>query len=71
MVRRVLVWRVLPVFAAIVVSAVALVVGGRATVAADGPQRLPDLVQVTPTDLVLTRAGVAHVLPTCSGSAPR
>jgi glucose/arabinose dehydrogenase len=58
MVRRVLVLRVLPVVAALAVSAVALVVGGRATMAADGPQRLPDLVQVTPTDLVLTRVGV-------------
>jgi glucose/arabinose dehydrogenase len=58
MVKRVLVWRVLPVVAALVVSAVALVVWGPATVGATGPQRLPDLVQVTPTGLVITRAGV-------------
>ena len=49
--------RVLPTVIAMVVSAVALVIAGRAISAPTGAEKLPDLVQVTPTDLVITRSG--------------
>ena len=49
--------RVLPTVIAMVVSAAALVIAGRAISAPTGAQKLPDLVQVTPTDLVITRSG--------------
>ena len=54
---KVLVRRMLPVILALVVTAVALAIAGRATSAPTGAQRLPDLVQETPTGLVITRAG--------------
>jgi glucose/arabinose dehydrogenase len=57
MMSKVLVRRVLPVVLALVVTAVALVIAGRATSAPTGAERLPDLVQETPTNLVITRAG--------------
>ena len=54
--RRVLTFRVLPVVVALVLS-----VGGLALAAsrpaAAGSERLPDLDQATPTDLVITRVG--------------
>jgi glucose/arabinose dehydrogenase len=58
----VLVRRVLPVVLAISVCAAALVLAGRARSAATGAERLPDLVQVTPTDLVITHVGAAYRL---------
>jgi glucose/arabinose dehydrogenase len=57
MMSKVLVHRVLPVVLALVVTAVALVIAGRATSAPTGAERLPDLAQETPTGLVITRAG--------------
>jgi glucose/arabinose dehydrogenase len=57
MMSKVLVRRVLPVVLALVVTTVALVIAGRATSAPTGAERLPDLVQETPTGLVITRAG--------------
>jgi glucose/arabinose dehydrogenase len=54
--------RVLPVVLALVMSAAALVVAGRASQAAGGPERLPDLVQVTPTDLVITHTRATYLL---------
>ena len=57
MVSVVLKRRVLPAVVAMVVAAAALVVAGRAISAPTGAQRLPDLVQVTPTDLVIARSG--------------
>jgi glucose/arabinose dehydrogenase len=57
MMSKVLVRRVLPVVLALVVTAIALVIAGRATSAPTGAERLPDLVQETPTGLVITRAG--------------
>jgi glucose/arabinose dehydrogenase len=57
MVSVVLRRRVLPTLIAMVVSAAALVIAGRAISAPTGAERLPDLVQVTPTDLVITRSG--------------
>ena len=66
MLTRVLAFRVLPVVLALVVSAIALAVVARAPVAAAGSERLPDLDQATPSELVITRArtrtGPAHVL---------
>ena len=57
MLSVVLTRRVLPTVIAMVVSAAALVIAGRAISAPTGAQKLPDLVQVTPTDLVITRSG--------------
>jgi len=53
--------RVLPAVIALLASTVALVVMVRASPAA-GPERLPDLVQVTPTDLVVTHVGRSYLL---------
>jgi glucose/arabinose dehydrogenase len=55
--RRVLAFRVLPVVAALAVAALALTIAARASVDATGPERLPDLDQAAPTDLVITRVG--------------
>jgi glucose/arabinose dehydrogenase len=62
MVKAVLLRRFLPVVTALVLSAVGLVVVGHATPAATGPEKLPDLVQETPTDLVITHVGSAYRL---------
>jgi hypothetical protein len=56
MLKTVLVRRTLPVLVALATAAAALVAGGRATSVASGPERLPDLLQETPTDLAITRA---------------
>jgi glucose/arabinose dehydrogenase len=61
MLTTVLTRRVLPVVTALVISAVGLVVAVHPSPAA-GPERLPDLVQVTPTDLVITRADGSYLL---------
>ena len=53
--RRVLTLRVLPVVVALALSAAGLALATSQPVAA-GSERLPDLDQVTPTDLVITRA---------------
>jgi glucose/arabinose dehydrogenase len=53
----VLVLRVLPVAMAVALSAVGLMTTGLTGAAADGPERLPDLDQATPNELVITRAG--------------
>jgi glucose/arabinose dehydrogenase len=58
----VLVRRVLPVVLALATCATALVFAGRASSAATGAERLPDLVQVTPTDLVITHVGSSYRL---------
>jgi Lysyl oxidase len=55
--RRVLVLRVLPVAIAVALSAVVLMTAGLTGAAAGGPERLPDLDQATPSELVITRAG--------------
>src|SRR3954469_6523558 len=57
MVSVVLKRRVLPTLIAMVVSAAALVIAGRAISAPTGAAKLPDLIQVTPTNLVITRSG--------------
>ena len=57
MLIRVLVFRVLPVVVALALAAAALVVTGRVSASAAGAERLPDLDQATPTDLVITRSG--------------
>jgi glucose/arabinose dehydrogenase len=54
---RVLAFRVLPVLAALALSAIALTIATRAPVAAAGSERLPDLVQAAPSTLEITRAG--------------
>jgi hypothetical protein len=56
MVSTVLARRVLPVVLALIATAVALVIAGSATSAPTGAERLPDLVQEIPTDLVVTHA---------------
>jgi glucose/arabinose dehydrogenase len=56
---RVLFLRVLPVAIAVGVCAIAITVAGRSDAAAAGTARLPDLDQVTPTDLVITRVHTA------------
>jgi glucose/arabinose dehydrogenase len=56
MLTRVLVLRVLPVVVALVLSAVTLQLAARAPLAAADSERLPDLDQRTPSDLVITRA---------------
>jgi glucose/arabinose dehydrogenase len=53
--------RVLPVVTALLSAGVALVVVVRPSPAA-GPERLPDLVQETPTDLVVTHVGGSYLL---------
>jgi hypothetical protein len=63
MLSRVLVWRVLPVVVALAVAATGLVAVDRATSATSAPERLPDLVQVTPTGLVVARAGTDATAP--------
>jgi Lysyl oxidase len=65
--KRVLIWRVLPVVVALGASAVALVMAGRTASAADGAARLPDLVQQVPRDLVITRAGSGPKAPYALG----
>jgi lysyl oxidase len=55
-VKNVIAWRLLPVLAAIGAAAAALALAGSASSAGTGPARLPDLVQQTPRDLVLSRA---------------
>jgi glucose/arabinose dehydrogenase len=62
MLKTVLIRRVLPVLLAIAVCTTALVFAGRAISAATGAERLPDLVQVTPTDLVITHVGASYRL---------
>jgi glucose/arabinose dehydrogenase len=62
MLTAVLVRRVLPVVLAIAVCATALVLAGRARSAATGAERLPDLVQEAPTDLVITHADASYRL---------
>jgi glucose/arabinose dehydrogenase len=57
MVTAVLRGRALPTVVAMVVAAAALAIAGRAISAPTGAVKLPDLVQVTPTDLVITRSG--------------
>jgi glucose/arabinose dehydrogenase len=57
MLSKVLAFRVLPVLAALVLLAVALTIAARTPVAAAGSERLPDLDQAAPSDLVITRAG--------------
>jgi glucose/arabinose dehydrogenase len=57
MVSLVLRGRVLPTVVAMLVSAAALMIAGRAISAPTGAEKLPDLVQVTPTSLVVTRSG--------------
>jgi glucose/arabinose dehydrogenase len=57
MVTTVLARRLLPTVVALTLTAAALVLAGRAISAPNGAERLPDLVQVTPTDLVITRSG--------------
>jgi glucose/arabinose dehydrogenase len=57
MLSRVLIVRVLPVVLAITAAAAVLLVAGRTSPAAAGSERLPDLDQVTPSGLVITRAG--------------
>ena len=54
--RSVLTVRVLPVVAALLLSAVLLSIVASGPVAAGGTERLPDLDQAVPTDLVITRA---------------
>jgi len=61
--KSVLAWRVLPVLSALALSAFALVLIGRASSAAGAPARLPDLVQQTPRDLEITRAGTGPKAP--------
>jgi glucose/arabinose dehydrogenase len=53
--------RVLPVVLALTIAAVALAVVVRPS-PASGPDQLPDLVQETPTDLVITKAGGSDLL---------
>jgi hypothetical protein len=62
MLTTVLVRRVIPVVLAIAVCGTALVFAGRASSEATGAERLPDLVQVTPTDLVITHVGASYRL---------
>jgi glucose/arabinose dehydrogenase len=62
MLTTVLKRRVLPVVLALAMSAALLVVAGHASTMTTGPERLPDLVQVTPTDLVITHAGGSYRL---------
>jgi Lysyl oxidase len=56
-VTRVLVARLLPVVVAVALVAVTIVVAAGPQGAAAGSNRLPDLDQVAPTNLVITRAG--------------
>jgi hypothetical protein len=56
-VRNVVVLRVLPAVVACALAAIAIAAGVQASAAGGGPSRLPDLDQLAPTDLVLTRAG--------------
>jgi Lysyl oxidase len=56
-VTKVLVARVMPVVVAIALAAVTMVVAVRPLGAAAGSNRLPDLDQVEPTNVVITRAG--------------
>ena len=67
---RVLVARVLPVVVAIALVAVTIVVAARPPGAAAGSNRLPDLDQVAPTNLVITRAGPRSRPSTDSDSSP-
>src|SRR4051812_42999802 len=62
-VKAVLLGRLLPVLLALGVAGAAMVVGAGAISAAAGPQRLPDLDQQTPADLVITRAGAGPRAP--------
>ena len=57
MLSRVLVFRVLPVVVALALSAAALTLAARPPLAAAGSERLPDLDQAAPSELVITRAG--------------
>src|SRR3954454_22523861 len=63
MVTVVLRRRVLPTVIAMIVSAAALVIAGRAISAPTGAAKLPDLIQVTPTNLVITRSGSGAQAP--------
>jgi glucose/arabinose dehydrogenase len=55
-VRRVLSLRVLPVVAALTLTAAVLSLASRTSPAAAGSERLPDLDQAAPSELVITRA---------------
>jgi glucose/arabinose dehydrogenase len=57
MLSRVLAFRVLPVVVAIVLSTAALTIAASTPEATAESQRLPDLDQAAPSDLVITRAG--------------
>ena len=56
-VRRVLFLRVLPVVAALTLTAAVLSLASRTSSAVAGSERLPDLDQAAPSELVITRAG--------------
>jgi glucose/arabinose dehydrogenase len=54
---RVLLWRLTPVVVALALAAALLTAIGRSPAAAAGTERLPDLDQVTPSELVITDVG--------------
>ena len=57
MLSKVLVCRVLPVMVALTLSATTFAIAQSTPLGAGAPQRLPDLDQATPAELVITRAG--------------